>query len=1315
MLLSTQLSYAVENHKYHVEKLTTVNNLAHNDIQDMMQDSYGYIWIATNGGLSRYDGYEFTNYTNNNQRGLESILILDLCEDKDKNLWISTADKGVFYYFRKENRFIHSSKLCDIENVINVEVARHLCQDKRGDIWFYDRLSKSVVRIVFDSESMKITSSQSYEISPSTASYVSSIIAVEDDLYIGTHDGLLRYSNKLDKFENVATITNSVTNISHHNGQLYIISTGKLFRYDIKSCQSEIACNVSGIKRVCWSDKYLFAATSKGVYKMAYDSTSHLLSSLEEIDEYKNFTVSDMTLLKSGELCVSFIKEAMRIYYKNTKPFKRLNNFGNNHITPIYPGADNTLWVGTDGNGYYIYNDINDPNSIIGPFLNGSTISSIIYSDYYSKYFIATESGIYSQKSLASNVEILERAGTSKQLCADGKYIWIASYSMGLTRVNLETSARVTLTPQNSSLKSDIVRGLLLDTSGDLWVATDQGLYIIKKSDKYKEVPILHPFMPEYTSKHYIIPLHQDSNGDIWYGTLGDGLHHIVHNGNNYNIEKYDTQNILSSNIVNSITEDNNENLWISHNSAISKINIDKQKSTTYDLNNGLQNYGFYDLSVAHTKNNTIMFGGVGGVTMFDPDAIKVDTVQGKPHLTDFKIFNSSVLNNKVINDITDSPLESTSHISLKHNQNSFSFTFSGFNYTNTKKQTYSYKLSGFDKDWTEVEPNNNRVYYTNIPHGEYIFSLRTTNSDGVWNPNQLDIQINIAPPFWLTWYAYLLYVVIVVTTLYLYMFYYRRSLERENAVKFARMEKNKVQELLDARIQFITNVSHEFRTPLTLILSPLQSIMSDPQAMKDKKWSEAFTTMLYNAETLMRLVNEFLSFQKRDSKHLKLNLKYDRFDSLVEVLISHMVYLAESKGIEIEYKRPSNPIYLCYDAEHIEQIVYNLLSNAVKHTPSGGVVTVSFVDSDEKVEFTVSDTGEGIPLEAQPQIFNRFVSLDSAIGGIGIGLSLTKNLVELHNGSISFVSSEGEGTTFTVIFPKDNTQQAIGNNSNEDLSQDHIQYNSEIEPLDINEEEEDDNNRKTMLIVDDNEQILKLLKSLFEDQFKVIFAKNGVEGFNIAQSYIPDIIISDVMMPLMDGFEFCKLIKENKNTSHIPIILLTAKASKNDIADGYRHRADGYCTKPFDNKVLIELVSSILNNRLLLAQKIKSSEVVIEIEGDDTTEQDKVLLKRMTEYIEANIGNTELKVSDICNEVGLRQVILNKKLRSLLDMTASSFIRTVRLKRAAELLRTGRYTVSSVAYDTGFTDLRNFRNSFKKEFGVFPQAYKTQHKSTSE
>ncbi len=1045
---------------------------------------------------------------------------------------------------------------------------------------------------------------------------------------------------------------------------------------------------------------------------------------MELVEAYRNFTVNDIVGDHTGGVWIGLHKAGIRHYEQNKKPFMVNSGFGNDHILAITQAPDGGLLIGTEGSGLFRIDSINGAADSKGMFPR-NTIYSAGYAQISNDLYIATNSNLLKlnkEEGKPFTSEISLHNSSVRQILVDSNYMWLALYNRGVLRQDLRDESYMSITRQ-SGLPSNIVRNLMQDRAGNIWICTSNGICRISREERFKQNPNVEKILPQIVANHYVIPIVEDSRGDIWYGTLGYGLYRLSYGDGKYEIEHYSTKDGLSSNVIKSIIEDDNGQLWISTNRGISSLSVDGDgiSVNNFDMRDGLQDYEFNELSAAKLPDGTLIFGGVAGYNYFNPRDFIIDTTQIRPVITDFRLQDQSILDEPELQDVAPSGLRGEQGVRLTHDQNNFTIKFAGLHYSNTKKYQYKYQLVGVDNMWIDSSDGVREVSYTNLSPGEYTFYLSAANADGVWARDSVALKITIEYPFWATWYALLTYALLLALCGFYIIRYFHDLMERRNAIKFADMEKRKMQEMLDMRTRFFTNISHEFRTPLTLILTPLQHLIADEQIVANPKWRTQLNTMAHNGDSLMRLINEFLSYTKHESGGLKVQLSQGEFTAVTQRLFEQFKFWAEQRGLTLKYKAPKGRVVINFDQYLIEQVVYNLVSNAIKYTPRGGEITLSIEEFDDHIIFSIEDSGCGIPEQMHAHVFERFYSratdVSKEVGGTGVGLFLTKSLVELHDGEIWFTTEVDKGTTFFVKLPKvageDRPTQDEVVEAELSIS---IDVEGQVSQTNIEGERESGGAPATLLIVDDNIEILQILSELFEGLYTIVTASDGEEGWSVASKQLPDMIISDVMMPRMNGLDLCDKIKGDATTSHIPVILLSAKASSDDMAAGLRCAADAYCPKPFNNKVLIETVNSILKNRRRLASRFSTMEVEegepspFANYGDDaTTNTDKIFLKRLTEYIEVNIHNPDLVVNDLCNYMGITSLVLNKKLKSLINMTANALIRTIRLRRAAALLKTARYTIADVTYDVGFSDLRYFRECFKKEFGLLPQEYKDQ------
>lgn len=1305
--------YSWSNTEYITRKFTTLDGLSQNDVQCIYQDSKGFIWLATNDGLNRFDGYEFKVY-GYQSKGLASNLILCIDEDSKGNLWIGTADRGVFMFNPKNDEFIpidlseynkHKNFTCD-----------RILVDSYDRIWFHtsdDRIY--VLKYNYSTKNIECVFSSSNKIS-----YISDIIETGGSVFVSSENGIYKCNlNSIDlELNHILDIyTATVTVISQSKLLLSDLNNHQLYLYDFQNNSLKSVLKGCDIRKMIYRNGRLYYATTESVCVSSLDVVNARLYNISVMCNYSYNYPQTIVLDKSNILWVGFFKIGFIGIMRNNKPIEHFSGIGNNHVSSIKVLNSSNIFLGTEGSGLYKFNSVTKEAELL-PFSSNKIVYAITHSDFDNKMYASVMyDGIYSISTKGDYEKVCSLRNV-RTILADGRFLWIGTYNNGLFRYDVSDKKLINIyLYDNSKLK--IVRNIHKDYKGNLWIASNYGLKLIKSSDLTIESPVLYS-IKGLDDLDYIVPICEDINHNIWYGTLGRGLKRIVSIDDSLNtkIETYTTADGLSSNTIKSIVSGVDGTLWISTNKGINSFNIHTHKVKSYDIYDGLQDYEFMELSASVLSDGTMIFGGVNGVNMFKPNDFYVEDFNSVPSLVDFKIFNRSVETDSVYSKYFDNSVCFTSDIKLPYNLNSFSLEFSALDFSNPYKLNYEYKLDGVDESWIHVTASHREAIYTKLSFGDYVFRLRVSNADGIYSSNELSIPIVINPPFWMTWYAYLFYLILFIIFILKLKEYYMSRVQRRNAVYIANMEKRKTEELLEKETAFFTNISHELRTPLTLIHSPLSMIIDSGKYSDDKFLGGLLQTMEHNSKFLLSLVNQLMNFTKSEKGMLSLNLKYGNFSSFSKNVFHQFMYLAKQKDIRLEYSVSNNDINFLYDPHLMEQIIYNLVSNAIKYTPKGGFVSLVINADGNMVNISVVDSGSGIPESLKTHLFERFYSKNnnSTEGGTGIGLFLTKKLVEIHNGKISFVSEEGKGTVFYVQIPmitEGEMVDTVGAEHESVLFEHDNNSSMSVDSLDdvINSSYDDvnDNNEQPLvLVVDDNKDICDMLYMLLSPNYKVKVSYDGEMAWNMIPDLQPDIILTDIMMPGINGLELCEKIKQDVKTSHIPVVLLTAKSSYHDYLMGYKFQADAYCPKPFDNKILKELIRSIINNRkrILMHRNVSS----IKLSEVTTTSTDDKFLDKLVKIIEENISDSSFQIEDLCNGVGVTALVLNKKLKALMGITANAFVRSIRMKRAAELLKTGRYSISEVTYDVGFNDLKYFRECFKKEFGVLPQQYKEQY-----
>lgn len=755
----------------------------------------------------------------------------------------------------------------------------------------------------------------------------------------------------------------------------------------------------------------------------------------------------------------------------------------------------------------------------------------------------------------------------------------------------------------------------------------------------------------------------------------------------------------LENTQVRAIQEDHDGYIWISTNGGISRLDEKNKRFYNYNYHDGIPMGDFMDGSTCITPDGTLFFGSQNGACYFNPRELSSPREVSPVTITQFFIYNKQTESRD-----TRLPVPISNRIvELPYNQNTFNISFNVLDYTQSSQVEFSYMLEGLENAWYSTQ-GDNQVTFRNIPHGNYVFKVKTRFRNQEWNENAAQLTVVIAPPLWLTWYAKLGYVILFIFALYALLRFYKRKLDLESSLEVERKQSLNKQELNEERLRFYTNITHELRTPLTLILGPLEDLLSD--ATLSPKHANKISIIHDSATRLLNLINRILEFRKTETQNRKLSVAKGDLGQLVQEVGLRYKELNPNNKVNYHIHIETEDTEIFYDADMITIILDNLMSNAAKYT-SEGDITLSLRSVEENqikyTEISVSDTGHGIDAEALPHIFDRYYQAKSKYqaSGSGIGLALVKGLSELHEGILKVESAVDTGTTFTLRLLTENTYpNAI-----------HAQHDMEKKPMDAEETTITDTpteNHPIVLVVEDNADIREYIRSSFTDIYEVITAKDGKEGWELAQARIPNIIVSDIMMPVMDGIELCKRIKEDMRTSHIPVILLTAKDSLQDKEEGYASGADSYLTKPFSAKLLHSRINNLLETRKKIASLLALTDTQPKQESavSSLNKLDNEFLQKITQIIEENLEMEKMDIAFIADKMCMSHSTLYRKIKGLTDMSANEFIRKVKMRKGVELLMSGQYTISEIAYMIGFSSVAYFRQCFKDEYGMSPSDY---------
>ena len=1318
------------------------SGLPNNQIQSIYQDRKGWIWVGTSQGISRFDGYRFENFINSpdDTASFSGNLVRVIFEDLKGNLLVGTENGGLNVFDREKERFLHPYKNNPEFRSKDVSV-NAIAQSTNGNLY----IGTDRNMLIIDTAGILKPVIPLTENNPeSFAGTFIRALQFDDkgNLWIGTNNGLFLYYPDRNLIEPV-----NLPLFNEQSREIY-----ELF----KDTDGSI-----------WIGTY-----SNGIFitDPATKSISHLkldpyYERSETIRAISRGILGDYWIGSRGGLYVYSKSKGVTGFFRHDD--RDVKSLANNSVLSLLHDSRGETWIGTRGGlnllakskqVFQNYSALPNDNH----YLN----SSIIYAfwiDEKKKIWIGTEDGginIYDPET-GTYEYLMTRKGNGnyisqnciKAFLDDGHgNLWIGTFWGGIDVLNLKTRniTHFRNSPDDpNSLSDNRVWALCIDKNDEIWVGTSSGV------DRYKPGTKTFIHYPQITKEKQVNWISTDSDNNLWIGTLDELIIYDTENDNvkRYNersrffhqdskkrywvatIDKgialyskeggveryYNEHDGLSNNQALCILEDNNNYLWISTSNGLSKFDPDNNQFRNFSARDGLRNNQFTYGAAYKAPDGELLFGGISGYNIFNPKDILTDDLPVPLVFTGLRIFNKPVRISDMKNSVLQKSISETTHIDLKYDQNVFTLEFAALDFVNSTNTLYSYYLEGFDKDWNE--PSNSRTAtYTNLNPGDYRLRIKKVIQGNPPPEKELTLSITILPPFWMTtWFRILMILMIVLLGYTLIRFIINRE-KIKNELVFEKAKAKNLHELDMLKLRLFTNISHEIRTPLTLILGPLEKLISRKVPADE---IPSHLAMVYrNSRQLDRLINQLLDFRKLETGNLKLELTSNDIVSLVSNLVHSFDEYARERNISLEYHSLKKKLVALFDPDKVETIINNLVSNALKYTAEGGIVSVhlslvfssddenSFNNATEKqyIEIAVKDTGKGISQENIENIFTRFFRVDSKneSSGTGIGLSLVKELVKLHGGNIYVYSKPGIGSKFTVRLPFVSENKQEETDKGTDISNNDMMGNlPENKITELLEKP----NLQIMLIVEDNPDVRYFIRSHFEPVYTIYEAKNGREGWDLAIKLVPDVIISDILMPDIDGYEFCRRIRKDERTSHIPVLLLTALHSKEHEIEGLSCGADDYITKPFDISVLQTKIENMLSLRKSLKEKY-TREIILQPSSITISSPDERFLLKAMKIVENNISNSDLDIEQFAAEIGVSRMQLYRKFNALTNMTVKEFIRSIRLKRATQLLLDKKMTVTEIAYAVGFKDLSNFRKSFHREYGISASDYVKQNAS---
>ena len=1333
MLVLLLASWMAAAQSYQFKHLEVADGLSNNSVNTICKDRDGFMWFGTATGLNRYDGYTFKVYqhANDDPGSLPDNYITDIVEMPDGRFWINTA-RG-YVLFDKERDCFVTDVTGFMKNLGSEGVPERFFVDREGNTWLSVvaegcyRYKEGGKRLYF-----------SYAEHSLPAYGVTQMAECSDGLLLIYNTGLLvcldraslaikwktdeitknMPAGKTIEFSLFVDRDNCIWAYSSMGIWAYDCGT-KSWRTDLTAIWSSrtdviIHAVAQDIEGRIWVGKdydgidVLDKEMGKVTSLVAHDDNGRSLP---------HNTIYDLYADRDGIMWVGTYKKGVSYYSESIFKF---NMYEWGDITCIEQADENRLWLGTNDHGILLWNRSTGKAESFWRDAEGQLPNPVVsmLKSKDGKIWVGTfNGGLYCMDGsrVRSYKEDIGNALASNNVWAlvedDKGRIWIASLGGGLQCLEPASGTFETYTSNNSALPENHITSLCWGDDNTLFLGTaSQGVGMMDmRTGEIKKVQGQGGSIK--MSNDAVNHVYRDSRGLIWIATR-EGLN------------VYDTRRHLfldlspvaeaKGNFIAAITEDQERNMWVSTSRKVIRVTVASDgkgsylfDSRAYNSEDGLQNCDFNQRSIKTLHNGIIAIGGLYGVNVFAPDHIRYNKMLPNVMFTGLSLFDEAVKVGQSYGGrvLIDKDLNDVENVEFDYKQNIFSVSFASDNYNLPEKTQYMYKLEGFSNDWLTLPLGVHNVTFTNLAPGRYVLRVKAINSDGYVGIKEATLGIVVNPPFWMSWWAYLLYTIGLVVVLFLARY---RMLKREREKFHLQQIENEVaknEEINNMKFRFFTNVSHELRTPLTLIISPLEGMLKETT---DELQSTRLQLMYRNAQRLLHLVNQLLDFRKGEMSTHQLSLSEGDIISYVHSVCNSFLLMADKKHIQFSFFSGIDTFSMAFDADKVGKIVMNLLSNAFKFTPEGGRVTVMIehvAGTPDMLEIKIADTGIGISDVDKEHIFERFYQADhkgvEETTGNGIGLSLVRDFVTLHEGEVKVFDNIGTGSVFVIQFPVKHVETQVQLPPETGISV------GEEEDKEIKEETKEEAERKDfplLLIVDDNEDFRIFMRYSLELQYRVRLAVNGKEAWEMMQEELPDLVISDVMMPQMDGNELCRLIKQDKRTAHIPVILLTARQNTEAKLEGLQTGADDYVTKPFNMTILVLRIRKLIElsryHRVTHGMIDPApSEIVI-------TSLDEKLIEKAIKYVEDNMSRTELSVEELSRELGMSRVHLYKKLLQITGKTPIEFIRVIRLKRAAQLLRESQLHVSEVAFEVGFNNPKYFSRYFKDEFGVLPSVY---------
>lgn len=1343
---------------------STDKELSNSLINKVYQDRKGFIWVATENGLNKFDGNRFSIYRHNSAdtTSLKNNYVRTLFEDSKERFWIGCIN-GLQLYDRATDSF-SEVEITRKDGRRNPHITS-IIERRNGDIWIATSGQGAIsLKRGEDITGFHIEASL---VEKMNCNYLNVIFEdAQEQLWIATEDkGLFCYSPQTKQLKAFLApgdmATDDVSAICEDTqgnifagtltGGLFVLRHGESKFAPIRY-KNNLPLNIRTL--VLNKQGKLFIGTD-GQGLKEYNATLNRVEDYEVNTAPFDFSKSKVHSLledKNENLWLGIFQKGIILVPRTSSMFGyygyksiQKNTIGSSAVMAILTDSEGTTWVGTDNDGIYAIDatgkqKIHYAHQAGNPHSVPATVMAI-YEDSNHTIWIGSYFGGLAKMNKRTGacqyinelVHNSKRTGSEKVSCItedSQKNLWVGTYGSGMYKLKLSDNS---ITHYESTrngnddwsvnrLPNDWVSCIIQDRNGILWIGTYKGLSTFDpQTNNFINYKNQNNLLPGYVV-HTLI---EGSHDSIWVGT-SEGL--FAFDKKSLKTTRFTTADGLSSDVICGLAEDEKENIWISTHQGISKLSPREGTFANYYAGDGLQGNEFTRAAMFKDTHGTIFFGGTDGITVFHPQEITDVKKVMKVVITEFYIANRVVKKGDLSGDnvVANSSVMDATQFMLAYNDNTFSIEFSAMEFNDSERISYLYKIDELGRDWSTTHPGMNRVTYSSLKPGKYTFRVQAVAHN---NYSEIrTVSIIITPPWYQSWWARCLWGLIGLIGLYAITMYILSHIRHKQEM----LKREHQEEINEAKLQFFINISHEIRTPMTLIISPLEKLLAE-----NSEKQPTYLMIYRNSQRILRLINQLMDIRKLDKNQMHLKFRETDLVGFINDLVQTFNYQAQRKGIAFAFYNQAKvnedgTFKVWIDLNNFDKVLLNVLSNAFKYTPQGGEINVALTSGRNETvrsalrnyfEISVTDNGIGIDKEKIEQIFERFYQINNDVTqsnfGTGIGLHLSRLLVELHHGTIKAENREdGVGTRFIIRLPLGSDHLKEEELENPEETAEHSP--STLRPLSMQriitqqtEEAEKQPKVRThykVLVVEDEEEIRQYIHNELQSDFRISQCANGKEALEYILKEKPDLVISDVMMPFMDGITLCRKMKQNININHIPVILLTAKAKAEDRIEGLETGADAYLMKPFNIELLRTTVSNLLSNRERLKNKFTSekqvSDQIVKIELQSS---DEILLGKVIKTINEHLANPALNVEMLAANAGMSRVHMHRKLKELTNQSARDFIRNIRLKQAATLLFEKNLTVSEVAYATGFSNLSHFSNSFKEFYGVSPSEYKEQ------